>query len=312
MVFDPVGSKMTKTCVCNHADCVLCPGRIFNGLTSDQDCQIRGVCQIRGLIKSISYPAHTLLFHVRAPADLLFILKTGCVKLTTALANGREQILRLVFPGQMFGFVFREDSFYPYSACAVTEVNVCAVRHRDIKQILDNDPGVSLRMIRVLNGELEHSLTLIRDLGLNSSTVPMASFLLSLIPLRRGRTSDFALPLTRREISEILGLNMETVRRAMTGFQRAGIIRVSRGWVQILNAEKLWALAEGGSAPVDSSSSTCCSSNVQPREAKVIRYDRNTGTHCFFRTPDRIPAGIGDRSLQLSLLLLNAAHRGAL
>lgn len=263
---------MTMTCVCTRDDCILCEGRIFNGLASDQ------VCQVRGLITSISYPARTLLFHVRAPADLLFILKTGCVKLTTALRDGREQILCLVLPGQMFGFDFLHESFYPYSACTVTDVSVCAVRHRDMMHILENDPGVSLRMISMLNGELARSRALIRDLGLKSSTERMASFILSLMPLRRGLTSDFALPLTRREISEMLGLTMETVSRAMTGFQRAGIIRALRGRVQILEAKKLWALAEGASAPVDSRSSARSSSNAQPRKAKIVRYVRKTGS----------------------------------
>lgn len=259
-------------CVCNRDDCILCEGRIFNGLASDQ------VCQVRGLIAPISYPVRALLFHERAPADLLFILKTGCVKLTTTMADGREQILRLALPGQMFGFESLDDSLYPYSACALTVVSVCAVRHRDMMQILEKDPGVSLRMIHMLNSELGRSRTLIRDLGLKSSTERVASFILSLVPLTRRLSSDFALPLTRKEISEMLGLTMETVSRAMTGFQRAGVIRASRGLIRILDEPRLQALAEGVSARIDSSSPVWKSSNTQRHEAGVIQYVRKTGT----------------------------------
>ncbi|MBI3571710.1 MAG: Crp/Fnr family transcriptional regulator [Gammaproteobacteria bacterium] len=219
-----------------------------------------------------------MLFHERAPADLLFILKTGCIKLTTALADGREQILRLVLPGQMFGFESLNDSFYPYSACALMDVSVCAVRHRDMMRILEKDSGVSIRMIRMLNSELDRSKALIRDLGLKSSTERMASFILSLLPLRRGLSSDFVLPLTRKEISEMLGLTVETVSRAMTGLQRACIIHAARGLVRILDADRLKALADGAPARTDSLSPVWKSGNAPRHEATVIRYVRKTGT----------------------------------
>lgn len=256
-------------CVCNRDDCILCEGRIFNGLASDQ------VCQVRGLIAPISYPARATLFHERAPADLLFILKTGCVKLTTALADGREQILHLTLPGHMFGFESLDDSFYPYSACALTGVSVCAVRHRDMMRILEKNPGVSIKMIHMLNSELERSRALIRDLGLKSSTERMASFVLSLVPLRRGLSCDFALPLTRKEISEMLGLTVETVSRAIAGFQRAGIIRAARGIVRILDEPKLRELAEGEQCV---GNGTATEPRMQPSRVQAGIYACKTGT----------------------------------
>lgn len=256
------------TCVCNRDDCVLCEGRLFNGLASDQ------VCRVRGLIAAVSYPARAMLFHERAPADRLFILKSGCVKLTTALADGREQILRLALPGQMFGFESLNESSYPYSACALTDVSVCAVRHRDMMQVLEKDPGVSLRMIRMLNGELERSRALIRDLGLKSATERMASFVLSLVPLRRGASSDFALPLTRKEISEMLGLTVETVSRTLTGFQRAGMVRAARGLIRILDESRLRALAEGEPPRA----AATWHGGAAPAESGVSAYACKTGT----------------------------------
>lgn len=226
-------------CVCNRNECILCNSRVFDGLAPDR------VCQARGLIAHVSYPSRALLFHERAHADRLFILRSGYVKLTTSLADGREQILRLACPGQMFGFESLNDRFYPYSARALTAVEVCTVRHRDMMQLLEQDTGVSLRMIRMLNEELERSKALIRDLGLKSSTERLASFILSLAPKRRASAGDFALPLTRKEISEMLGLTEETVSRAVARLRRAGLVRTARGWVRVLDAERLRMLAEG-------------------------------------------------------------------
>jgi CRP/FNR family transcriptional regulator len=145
-------------------------------------------------------------------------------------------------------------------------------------RILEKDSDVSIRMIRMLNSELDRSKALIRDLGLKSSTERTASFILSLLPLRRGLSSDFALPLTRKEIYEMLGLTVETVSRAIAGFQRAGIIRTARGRFHILDTGRLRALAEGTSARVDLSSPVRKRGNAQPREAGVGRYVCKTGT----------------------------------
>jgi len=71
-----------------------------------------------------------MLIHERASAGWLFILKSSCVKLTTTLSDGREQVPRLVLPGQMSGFEFPDENSYPYSACALTDVSVCALRRR--------------------------------------------------------------------------------------------------------------------------------------------------------------------------------------
>ena len=260
------------TCVCNHDDCILCEGQVFNGLASDQ------VCQVHGLIAPAVFPARAMLIHEHMPAERFFILKSGCVKLTTALSDGREQVLRLALPGQTFGFESLNDRAYPYSAIALTEASVCAVRHRDMMRVLEQNPGVSLRMIRMLNGELELSRALIRDLGLKSSTERVASFLLSLTPLQRDPAGDLALPLTRKEISEMLGLTVETVSRAISRFQRAGIIRTARGRFHILDAGRLRALAEGTSARVDLSSPVRKRGNAQPREAGGGRYVCKTRT----------------------------------
>src|SRR4030067_2470951 len=145
-------------------------------------------------------------------------------------------------------------------------------------RILEKDPGVSIKMIHMLNGELERSRALVRDLGLKSSTERVASFILSLVPLTRGLSRALALPLTRKEISEMLGLTVETVSRAMTGLQRVGIIRTARGRFHKLDAGRLRALAEGTSARVDFSSPVRKRGSTPPREATVIRYVRNTST----------------------------------
>jgi len=104
---------------------------------------------------------------------------------------------------------------------------------------------VMLRVINVLNEELGRAQSVIRLLGHKSSTERVASFLLSLLPpgKKNGEPVDVPLTLTRQEMAERLGLTIETVSRHMSELKRDQIIDAPRGWVRILDATRLEALA---------------------------------------------------------------------
>jgi CRP/FNR family transcriptional regulator len=220
-------------CACSFDDCVLCEGRLFNGLSSEQ------ACAVKGLIRHHVFPARAPLFREGAQAEQLLIVKSGCVKLTSTLPDGREQILRLAGAGQLLGLESLSQPDYPYSAYTLTVATACSVRLPDLQQILAHNPDVALRVIGMLSEELSRSGHQIRDLGLKSSTERMASFLLALGHGQPSQGCDAELLLTRQEIAELLGLTVETVSRMMAWLKRAGIIYTARGRIRILNARRL-------------------------------------------------------------------------
>ncbi len=227
-------------CRCNQQDCLLCDGVLLDGLSEAQ------VCQVRGLIEREGFKPGTLLFLQGVPATRLYVLRSGYVKLTLSMPDGREQLLGVGAKGQVLGFTADANQGYPCTAQALTTVTVCSLSASDMYRVLEQNPGVSMRVIRMLHNELERSQERIRDLGLKSSTERVASFLLDLLPPggRAGRTVH--LPLSRAEIAEMLGLTIGTVSRCMAHFRREGLIETPRGRVTILAPERLRQLADGG------------------------------------------------------------------
>ncbi len=186
-----------------------------------------------------------MLFREGNPNTYLYVLRTGLVKLTTSLDDGREQVIGLAAPGYLLGFHTLKDKAYRYSAVAAMKVDVCRVRHRDMLRVLKEHPSVSLKVIDILNHELDQTRTMLRVVGHKKATEKAASFILSLIPRTGLKSREIPMPLSRMEIADILGLREETVSRIMAELQRSGIILTPRNKIVIFDQARLKCIAEG-------------------------------------------------------------------
>lgn len=181
------------------------------------------------VIQKRSFAPKDILFHEGDAASQLFLLSTGYVKLTTALPDGRHQGLRLGMARQFIGFEGCNEQRYSYSAEAVTPVEACSLRYKDLMNILEQKPQMAIAFISVLNRELCRSNAIIRNLVQMSSTERIAAFLLSLRPQESSLREDILLPLSRTDMAEMLGLTLETVSRVLSRMSRSHIIRLQPG-----------------------------------------------------------------------------------
>lgn len=232
-----------SACPCRQDECLLCESLLFSGLTGTQ------VCRLHGVIHKKSYDPKAVLFREGTPTTHLFLLKSGYVKLTTALPDGRNQGLRLGAAWQFIGLEALSDERYPYTAEAITPIEVCMVRYKDMLKLLENNPQLSLRVINALNRELQHSNAMVRNLGMMSSTERVASFLLSILRAESADVREIPLPLSRTDMAEMLGLTLETVSRVLSRMTRDKIIWMQPGGrlLRIIDTARLERL--GGDAP---------------------------------------------------------------
>ena len=241
-------TAVIKTCACKVDECVLCEARMYVGLDHEQ------ACAMRGLLTHRRYDTHATIFRQGDLSEFLFVLQEGSVKLTLTDADGREQIIGLPSPGQLLGFNSVDEQAYAYTATALTSAAVCKIRHRDMLEILHQNPNVAVRTIAMLNEELAQARSLIHILGQKSAVEKVATFVLLLerhSPSAENQT--IALPLSRQEMAELLGLTVETVSRLMSEFKRDGLLEAPRGYVRILDRDKLRKLA-GSIEPTESPS----------------------------------------------------------
>lgn len=231
-----------KSCTCQNIDCMLCESMLFSGLDTKQ------ACEMQGLIQKKSFTPKSVLFHEGTPKHRLFLLKSGFVKLTANLPDGRNQGLRFVSAWQFIGLEAIFEDHYPYTAETITPVEVCTLRYQDLHNLLEQNPQLALRLIAALNRELQHANAMIRNLGMMSSSERVAAFLLSVLRAENEEVDEIPLPLSRTDMAEMLGLTLETVSRVLSRLTREKVIWMQPGGrlLRVIDSRRLQELGGNG------------------------------------------------------------------
>jgi len=153
----------------------------------------------------------------------------GVLKLVVSTADGREQIVGVVFPSDFIGRPFGKES--PYSVTAMTDAEVCIFNRNSFDEFASSHPDLQQKLLRRTLDELDRARHWMMLLGRKSATEKVASFLLEMSGRLSGRGCDagstrgaFELPFGRQQIADILGLTIETTSRQLTKMRADGVI----------------------------------------------------------------------------------------
>lgn len=186
-------------------------------------------------------------------AQTFAIVVSGIVKLTKMLADGRQQIVGLMFPGSCLGRAY-SDTQHSFAEAA-TDIELCCFPRRQFEQVMEEHPKLEHALLEQTLLDLDEAHEWMLALGRKSAGEKMASFLLQMMhkseqtkcPHVRPQPElpIFGLPLTRGEIADYLGLTLETVSRNFSKLRAAGIINLIDGQtVEICDADALEDLSE--------------------------------------------------------------------
>ncbi|MCA3256142.1 MAG: Crp/Fnr family transcriptional regulator [Alphaproteobacteria bacterium] len=176
---------------------------------------------------------------------------SGVVKLSTGTADGREQIVGLLYPADSLGrlFALRVD----YDATALTDAELCTFPRNAFERVLGDFHHLERQLLARTLGELENTRRWMLLLGRKSAEEKVATFLLHITerlkptdcPGAAKGSHTYELPLTRGQIADVLGLTIETVSRQMTRLKTNGVIALPDSKrVTILQPQLLQDLAE--------------------------------------------------------------------
>jgi len=199
--------------------------------------------QLAGVVREQHYRKNTTLFHIDDPGNALFILKSGVMKITIEDQNGREIILRMVYPTEFFGEMALLDDM-PRSATVTTQepCEALIIYRQHFLELIDKSPRILLNMTAVLSRRLRKMNELIRSLVFFDVYGKVARVLLTLVA-EKGRVTAqgtvIDLRLTQQELAELAGMSRETMTRTLRDFQQAGVVRIESGIITILALDML-------------------------------------------------------------------------
>jgi CRP/FNR family transcriptional regulator len=171
-------------------------------------------------------PARSAVFREGDPADAVVMVMQGTVKLTRLLADGRQQVLGFRFAGDVLGFT--SGAAFTCEAETLTEGQFCRIDRRRLEPALKRLPVLNRRLLDLCAEELAAAQDQLVSLGRRTAEERVAHFLATLAAAqrRRGIPCDvLAVPMTRAEIGDHLGLALETVSRVVSALKRQQILR---------------------------------------------------------------------------------------
>jgi len=194
-----------------------------------------------------AFPAAYTVFREGDAPDHLYSISNGAVKLYKLMSDGRRQIIGFLFSGDMFGLGI--DNGYCYTAETITPTQLCRFTHRKLDSLLDQMPRLERRMFTMAVKDLVAAQEQMLLLGRKTAREKVASFLLQLSrrSVKAGKSdSPVALPMSRADIADYLGLTIETVSRTFTQLKRDDIIGLpASGHAVVSDWDALRELAEG-------------------------------------------------------------------
>lgn len=181
------------------------------------------------------------------PADAVFNITSGSVRVYRLLPDGRRQITGFLFAGDFLGL--GGGTVNAFTAEAIEPVTACRFRKGEYEALIAATPALQRALFRRATDELAAAQGRFLLLGRKTARERIASFLLDLPahdPMREGPEGHVRLPMTRTEIADFLGLTIETVSRELTRLKTTGVIRLlSLHELRILQPGRLQAQAEG-------------------------------------------------------------------
>lgn len=169
------------------------------------------------------------------PAKALYFVTSGVVKVFKTSADGKEQILTLVRPGQSFNDVPVFGGPNLASAIAMTDVSLYEIQKTDMETILRTQPRVALNTIKVLEQRIEHLALLVEDLSFRHVTSRVAKLLLEYAGDGTGQKAH----LTQQDMAAMAGTAREMVGRSLKTLEAEGTIRLDHHRIIITNREAL-------------------------------------------------------------------------
>jgi CRP/FNR family transcriptional regulator, cyclic AMP receptor protein len=216
---------------------------LFSGLSADERAAVAARAHVR------SFRAGETIFAMGSPGDQMMAVLSGTVRISVPSAEGKELLLALIRPGEVFGELTVLDG-KERSADAIAEdaCTLASLRRHDVLSFFERNPGAWPKLVQVLCHRLRHTDQVFAEVALLQLPVRLAKTMLRLLDLPSSTSTAANTPTIRfsqRELASMVGGTRESVNRCLRNWQQAGIVRVTEeGLIIITNRSVLESMAE--------------------------------------------------------------------
>ncbi len=195
---------------------------LFEGLSCDE------ARKVGFTVVEKYFQTKQIVFSAEEPAEYVYLIREGHVKLYRLAIDGRENIIAILGPGDVFGdFVFGEDSCHSMFAEAFGKSFLCILPRRNFLRMLMEEPSIALKIISNIGKRLSQTAHFIENLSTYNIKIRFGKLLLCLAS-QYGDTSTEAValgvPLTHQDIANMVATCRQTITELMNVFKQAGLV----------------------------------------------------------------------------------------
>jgi CRP-like cAMP-binding protein len=196
--------------------------------------------EIARMMKPRPAARHEILWLEQEPARTVYFVASGLVKLFKTSPGGKEQILKLAYPGDCFGHagVFN-GGHHPESAQALVDSTLYGITKSSLGVLLSEHRQLAFNVIKALATEMHHYMTLVEDLSLRCVRGRLARMLLA---QDSGGAFDMSPVLTRADMAAMTGTVREVIGKSLKSLEDSGAISYDRRSIVIRDREALRAI----------------------------------------------------------------------
>lgn len=188
------------------------------------------------------------LFSKGDPGNSLYAVISGTVKMSISSPDGRNAILNIIGPGEIFGEIALLDG-RERSADAIANSNceLFVIDRREFIPFVKGQPTLAMKFIELLCERLRWTSDQVEQIILQNLPGRLASALLRLSEKQKSAPQGRTIAITQQEISEMVGMTRESINKQLRAWAAREWVRLEHGAIVVLNAEMLRELAEAGS-----------------------------------------------------------------
>ncbi|HLR60517.1 MAG TPA: Crp/Fnr family transcriptional regulator [Pseudogracilibacillus sp.] len=203
----------------SHKMCVsLVP--IFYHLKEDQ------LNEIMKVVQHISLKKGEILYHAGDTSNVMHIINQGKVKIYRLSKMGKEQIVRILNPGDFTKelALFKQTIHETYAE-AIFDTEICLIKGSDLQNILLRYPTISLKILTELSTRLDGAEKQTTRLATEKVEARLALYLAESLDSEGKEGDTITLPMSKKDLASYLGTTPETLSRRLSDFETAGYIK---------------------------------------------------------------------------------------
>jgi CRP-like cAMP-binding protein len=176
---------------------------------------------IHAPIDDLVYQSGHPLYGESDKAIGVFTLRKGLVKLVRVTADGRERVVRVLFPGDVVGLEALATGHFDSQAVALSEVSVCRIPLDVIHQLGANSPRLHRKLMEKWQSALKQADDWLAELNFGSARQRVLHFIHKMHEVADDGTATL---FGRDDMGAMMDLKLETVSREVTALVRAGVM----------------------------------------------------------------------------------------